>query len=58
MSEKISGWIGLLAGLLLGASIGGLIIYAILTREAKTMVKTFAYDEAGRLIQVMKQEGI
>ena len=58
MSEKISGWIGLLAGLLLGGTIGGLIVYLILTREARTTVKTFAYDEAGRLIQVMKQEGV
>jgi hypothetical protein len=58
MSEKISGWTGLLIGLLLGTSIGGLIVYVILTREAKTTVKTFAYDEAGRLIQVMKQEGV
>ena len=44
MSEKISGWIGLLAGLAIGASIGGLIIYVILTREARTTVKTFAYE--------------
>jgi hypothetical protein len=58
LSEKISGWTGLLIGLLLGTSIGGLIVYVILTREAKTTVKTFAYDEAGRLIQVMKQEGV
>jgi len=56
--KDISGWIGLLVGLAIGASMGGLIIYVILTREARTTVKTFAYDEAGRLIQVMKQEGV
>jgi len=56
--KEISGWLGLLAGLLLGATIGGLVVYALLSKEAKTMVKTFAYDEAGRLIQVMKQEGV
>lgn len=56
--KGISGWIGLLAGLAIGASIGGLIIYVILTREARTTLKTFAYDDAGRLIQVMKQEGV
>jgi hypothetical protein len=58
LSEKISGWAGLLIGLLLGTSIGGLIVYVILTRESKITVKTFAYDKDGRLIQVMKQEGV
>jgi hypothetical protein len=58
MSEKISGWAGFLIGLLLGTSIGGLIVYVIFTRESKITVKTFAYDKDGRLIQVMKQEGV
>jgi len=56
--KEISGWLGLITGILLGAGIGGLLVYLIVTREAKSMVKTFAYDEYGRLIQVMKQEGL
>jgi acyl-CoA thioesterase len=56
-----SGWIGLIAGLFVGAAIGGIIVYLIVSREAKeakTAVKSFAYDSAGRLIQVMSQEGV
>jgi len=52
------GWLGVLAGLLVGIALGGVIVYIIVTKEAKTTVKNFAYDEAGRLIQVMEQKGV
>lgn len=57
--RELNGWLGgLLIGLLLGGSIGVLAAYIVFSRESKTMLKTFNYDEAGRLIQVMKEEGI
>lgn len=54
----VSNWLALLIGFVLGASIGGVLIYALLIRETRTLVKTFAYDDAGRLIQVMKEYGV
>jgi hypothetical protein len=50
--------LGFLIGLVVGVSLGGLLVYAIYLRETRTLIKTFAYDEAGRLIQVMKTEGV
>lgn len=58
MSDALNGWLGILIGLLVGTALGGIIVYIIVTREAKTTVKNFAYDETGRLIQVMEQKGV
>jgi len=58
VSDSVSGWLGVLVGIFIGGIIGGLLVYVMVTREAKTAVKSFAYDEAGRLIQVMEQEGL
>jgi len=60
MAEKddFRSWIGFIAGLLTGLTLGGLFIYLFLLRNTQTMLKTFAYDDAGRLIQVMKENGV
>jgi len=58
VSDSVSGWLGVLVGIFIGGIISGLLVYVMVTREAKTAVKSFAYDEAGRLIQVMEQEGL
>jgi hypothetical protein len=57
MTEK-SDWIAFLAGLLAGLTIGGTLVYALMLRETRSLVKTFAYDESGRLIQVMREYGV
>jgi len=56
--KDMSDWLGFLIGLAIGASLGSLLIYVVFLRETKTLIKTFAYDEAGRLIQVMKEYGV
>lgn len=58
MSEKVGGWLGFIAGLLAGITIGGLIVYVLTLRETRTLIKSFSYDETGRLIQVMKEHGV
>lgn len=57
MPEKTD-WLGFLAGLLAGLTIGSILVYALMLRETRTLVKTFAYDDSGRLIQVMKEYGV
>lgn len=58
MEHGTAGVISFVAGLLIGMLIGGAIIYTILTikamAEAKTVIKTFSYDQMGRLTQVIK----
>jgi len=56
--KDVSDWLGFLIGLIIGASLGSLLIYVIFLKETRTLIKTFAYDEAGRLIQVMKEYGV
>lgn len=56
--RDISDWLAFLIGLVIGTSLGSLVVYIILSREARTLIKTFAYDDAGRLIQVMKEYGV
>ena len=56
--KEASDWLTFIAGLILGGLIGGSLVYAIMLRDAQTLIKTFAYDEAGRLIQVMKERGV
>lgn len=58
MSEKLSGWVAFLAGLISGLALGGIIVYIISLRETRTLIKSFAYDDEGRLIQVLKEHGV
>lgn len=56
--RDVTDWLAFLIGMIVGASLGGLLVYVIFLKETRTLIKTFAYDDAGRLIQVMREEGI
>ncbi len=56
--KDLSDWATFLIGLVLGISLGSLLVYILFLRESRTLIKNFAYDEAGRLIQVMKEYGV
>jgi hypothetical protein len=56
--KDVVDWLAFLIGLAVGASLGSLLIYILFLRETRTLIKTFAYDDAGRLIQVMKEYGV
>lgn len=55
---KETDWAAFIGGLLLGCLLGGTLVYAVTLKRAQTLIKTFAYDEQGRLIQVMKEYGV
>jgi len=56
--KDIVDWIAFLIGLAVGASLGSLLIYVLFLRETRTLIKSFVYDDAGRIIQVMKEYGV
>lgn len=49
----------ILLGLMVGIGVGGLFVYLLLhSKEAKSLIKQFQYDDQGRLIQVMKEYNV
>lgn len=51
-------WLAFIGGLIVGCFLGGTLTYVVLLKRVQTVIKTFAYDDAGRLIQVMREYGV